>query len=224
MQNLDKQGPEQGNLPGGRPSVIRILAVFFSWIFHPLFISCYVMFFLIFVHPYVFAGFDHRTKVFRFLNIFLCTAFLPAFAVFLMWRLGLFMKSFYLNTTRERIIPYVIAMVFYWWPWNVFRNLPDSPPVTVHFLLGNFLALCGAWMCNIYYKISMHAVAMGGLVCFFILFSFNDSYASGLYISLAFLTAGLVCSSRLIVSDHSGFEIYSGLLVGMAGQFIAWQF
>lgn len=228
MQKLIKIKPNPGTGLTGSvqrlPAGIRLLANFFSWVFHPLFITTYVMFFLIFIHPYVFAGFDQRTKVFRFLNILLCTAFFPVFAVFLMWRLGLFMQSIYLRTTRERIIPYVIAMIFYWWPWNVFKNLPDSPPVTIHLLLGNFLALCGAWMSNIYYKISMHGVAMGGLVCFFILFSFSDSYASGLYISLAFLIAGIVCSSRFIVSDHTPFEIYSGLFVGMLGQFIGWQF
>jgi hypothetical protein len=228
MQNLIKKNSDQvtgrtGSAPG-QPAGIRFLANFFSWVFHPLFITSYVMFFLIFIHPYIFAGFDQRTKIFRFLHIFLLTAFFPVFAVFLMWRLGLFMQSIYLRTTRERIIPYVFTMIFYWWPWNVFKNLPDSPPVAIHLLLGNFLAICGAWMSNIYYKISMHGVAMGGLICFFILFSFSDDYASGLYISLAFLTAGIVCSSRFIVSDHSAFEIYSGVLVGMLGQFIAWQF
>jgi hypothetical protein len=228
MQELIKTNTEPGAAPDASsrdyPVAIRFLANFFSWLFHPLFIASYVMFFLIFIHPYVFAGFDQRTKVFRFLHIFLLTAFFPLFAVFLMWRLGLFMQSIYLRTTRERIIPYVIAMIFYWWPWNVFKNLPESPSVTIHFLLGNFLALCGAWMCNIYYKISMHGVAMGGLICFFVLFSFSDGYASGLYISLAFLIAGIVCSSRLIVSDHTKFEIYSGVMVGILGQYIAWQF
>jgi hypothetical protein len=223
MQRQD-QGSGQAVSSNSHPAALRFFANFFSWLFHPLFISSYVMFFLIFLHPYEFAGFDERTKIFRFLNIFLCTAFFPAFAIFLMWRLGLFMQSIYMRTTRERIIPYVIAMIFYWWPWNVFRNLPDSPPVTIHFLLGNFLSLCGAWMSNIYYKISMHAVAMGSLVCFFILFSFGDGYASGLYISLAFLTAGIVCTSRFIVSDHTAFEIYSGLFVGALGQYVAWQF
>lgn len=226
MENVinNKYEHDQRTTANDQPAFIRLLANFFSWIFHPMFITSYVMFFLIFLHPYVFAGFDYRTKVFRFLNIFLCTTFLPLFSVFLMWRLGLFMQSLYMRTTRERIIPYVITMTFYWWSWNVFKNLPDSPPVTVHFLLGNFLAICGAWMSNIYYKISMHAVAMGGLIMFFFLFSLQDGYASGLYISIAFLTAGIVCTSRFIVSDHSPFEIYSGLFVGLLAQYVSWQF
>lgn len=228
MQDVisNQYNSDSGHRPSAndQPVVIRAFANFFSWVFHPLFITCYVMFFLIFLHPYVFAGFDYRTKVFRFLNIFLCTTFLPLFSVFLMWRLGLFMNSLQMRTTRERIIPYVIVMIFYWWPWNVFRSLPDTPSIVIHFLLGNFLAICFAWMSNIFYKISMHAVAMGGLMMFFFLFALQDSYASGLYISVAFLIAGIVCTSRFIVSDHSPVEIYSGLFVGLFAQFIAWQF
>ena len=206
------------------PPVLRITGNFFSWIFHPLFITSYVIAFLLFVHPYAFAGFKHNEKVFRFITVFFSTAFLPVFAVFLMWRLKLFLTSMYLRTARERIIPYLIAMIFYWWAWHVFANISDSPPVAISFLLGSFLAVCGVWFCNIYFKISMHSTAMGGLVMFFILFSFGDNYGSGLYIALAILIAGIVCTARFIVSDHTPFEIYAGLVVGILAQFIAWQF
>ena len=38
---------------------------------------------------------------------------------------------------------------------------------------------------------------------------------------LAILIAGVVCTSRLIISNHSIKEIYAGVLVGMACQFAA---
>jgi hypothetical protein len=209
--------------PAEKNPVIRILAHVIAYVFHPLFITSYVMAFLIFLHPYAFTGFDQRVKVFRFINIVLCNAFFPTFAVFLLWRLG-FIKSMHLRTEKERIIPYIIAMIFYWWTWNVFKNLPDSPPIAVQFLLGSFLALCGGWLCNIYFKISMHGIAMGGALMFFILFSFHDAYASGLYVSLATLATGLVATSRLITGDHNAVEIYSAILIGMLAQYIGWLF
>jgi len=201
----------------------RFFAHFFSIVFHPLFVSAYVMGFLIFFHPYAFAGFDQRTHVLRFLHILLFNALFPAFAVFLLWRLK-FIDSVLLRTEKERIIPYMIAMIFYWWSWNVFKHLPDSPEVCIHFLLGAFLSVCGAWIANIYFRISMHAVAMGGALMFFFLFSFTDAYASGLYLSLALITTGLVCTSRLVLSAHTSFQVWSGLFVGMLAQYIAWQF
>ena len=204
------------------PALLRFLANLVAYLFHPLFITSYVIGFLIFFHPYAFTGFDPKVKVFRMLNVVLCNALFPAFSVFLLKQLG-FISSMHLRTVKERIIPYVIAMIFYWWTWNVYKNLPDSPPEAVNFLLGAFLALCGGWLCNIYFKVSMHAIALGGALMFFFIFSFTDEYASGLYLSIALLATGLVCTSRLITRDHTPFEIYTGLFVGMLGQFIAWH-
>jgi hypothetical protein len=210
--------------PAGKTSpVLRFFAHLISYVFHPLFISAYVMGFLIFFHPYAFSGFDHKIKVLRLLHIVLFNALFPAFSVFLLWRLK-FVDSMQLRTVRDRIIPYMITMIFYWWSWNVFKHLDESPPMAVHFLLGAFLAICGGWLCNIYFKVSMHAIAMGGALMFFLIFSFHDAYASGLYISVALLATGLVCTSRLILSAHNNFEIWSGLFVGMLAQFVAWQF
>jgi hypothetical protein len=204
-------------------AISRFWANFFSYIFHPLFISSYVMAFLIFVHPVAFADFDRQLKFLRFLNIVLCNVFLPAFAVFLLWRLK-FIHSIFLRTEKERIIPYLIAMIFYWWTWDVYKNLADIPEMAIHFLLGSFLAICGAWFCNIWFKISMHAIAMGSALMFFFLFTFSDSYASGLYLSIVLLATGLVCTARLIVSDHSAFHVWFGLFIGLLSQWVAWQF
>jgi hypothetical protein len=203
--------------------VVRFLAHLVSYLLHPLFISSYVMGFLIFFHPYAYNGFDPRTRLFRFLNIVLCNAAFPAFSVFLLWRLK-FIQSIFLRTVKERIIPYIIAMIFYWWTWQLSRNLPDIPSTAIHFMLGSFLALVGAFLCNIYYKISMHATAMGGALMFFFLFSFSDEYASGLYLSVVVLLTGVVCTARLIVSDHTRWDVWSGLFIGMLAQYVAWLF
>jgi hypothetical protein len=203
--------------------VPRFLAHLVSYLFHPLFISSYVMAFLIFFHPYAFNGFDERTKVLRMLNIVLCNVLFPAFSVFLLWRLK-FIHSIFLRTQKDRIIPYIIAMIFYWWTWILYKNWTEVPTEVVHFLLGSFLALCAAFICNIYFKISMHTTAAGGALMFFFLFSFSDEYASGLYLSLVVLGAGVVCTSRLIVSDHTRWDVWSGLFIGALSQYVAWMF
>jgi hypothetical protein len=205
------------------PAPLRWIAHLISYLFHPLFINAYVMAFLIFFHPYAFVGLSRQDKIFRFVNIVLCNTFLPVFSVFLMWRLQL-IKSIFLRDQKERIGPYILAMIFYWWTWIVFKNREGSPSIAVHFLLGSFLAICGGWICNIFFKVSMHAIAMGGALMFFYLFGFNDPQGSGLYISIALVLTGLVCTSRLILSTHSAFEVWSGLFVGLLAQYIAWLF
>jgi len=63
---------------------------------------------------------------------------------------------------------------------------------------------------------------MGGLVCFFILFSLVDPFASGLYLTLPILVAGMVCSARLILGAHNNFEMVTGFIVGVLAQAVAW--
>lgn len=202
--------------------VTRVFATIFSYIFHPLFISTYVMAFLIFGHPMAYAAFDHKARVLRFLMILFYNVLFPLIAVFIMWRLDLFVKSMFLRTEKERIVPYLIAMIFYFWTWYLFKNFPDTPPAARHFVTGSFLALCGAFLCNIYYKISIHLVALGSALMFFFLFSFTDDYASGLFLSIAVLITGIVATSRLLVGAHTSFDVWSGFVIGMLAQLVGW--
>lgn len=202
------------------PAPLKFMANFVSYLFHPLFIPVYVTAFLLFIHPYAFAGMAPKQKITTLGAVFFSTAFLPAFAVLLMRALG-FIKSVHLNTQRERIIPYVAAITFYFWIWYVFHNLQDIPVYFVQFLLGVFLAVSAAWLFNIRYKISMHATGVGGLVMYFLFLTFGQREETALYLAIAFIIAGLVCTARFIASDHTAREIYSGLVVGALCQIIA---
>jgi hypothetical protein len=213
-----------------RPSIdkhpsgtVRLFAHFFSILFHPLLISSYVFAFLIYLHPAVFEGVDSHTKNLRMFSMVLFTLFFPSVSLFLAWRLKL-IKGLALESRQDRLVGFIVTMFFYFWASYVFRNLPDIPTVAAHFVLGTFLAVCGAWMCTIFFKVSLHAVAMGGLITFFILFAYVDPYVSGLYLVLPVLIAGLVCSSRLILGAHNRFEMITGFFVGIVAQAAAWLF
>jgi hypothetical protein len=200
---------------------LRFFALFFSILFHPILISAYIISFLIYIHPSAFEGVDPHTKNLRMLSILLFTVFFPCFSLLIAWRLKL-IRSLSLENRQDRLVGFIVTMFFYFWASYVFRNLPDTPPVAAHFILGTFLAVCGAWMCTIFYKVSLHAVAMGGLVSFAILFSRQDVYTSGLYLTIPILIAGIVCTSRLILGAHNRFEMISGFLVGIMAQFVSW--
>ena len=209
-------------MTGVTTGVTRFSAKFFSYLFHPLFISTYVMAFLIFVHPVAFSELDHTTRVLRLLTIVANNVLFPLFSVFIMWRLKLFVSSMFLPDQRDRIVPYIVAMIFYFWTWYLYKNLPDIPGISVRFLAGSFVALIAAFLCNIFFKISMHTTALGNAVMFFFLFSFTDNYASGVYLSIVVAVAGLVATCRLLVGRHTYFEVWVGLFVGMLAQLIGW--
>jgi hypothetical protein len=67
-------------------------------------------------------------------------------------------------------------------------------------------------------------MAMGGALAAIILFAFFYQTQITLAISIATVLTGVVCTSRLLVSDHTNAEIYSGLIVGILCQLIGYWF
>jgi hypothetical protein len=211
----------------GRPvhpsALVRWMAQFISFIFHPLLITAYGVAFLIYVHPAAFAGVDVHTRNLRMLSIVLYTVLFPVFTLFLAWRLKL-VQGITLQSRQDRLVGFIVTMFFYFWISYVFRNLSDIPPVAEHFVLGSFLALCGGWMCTIFYKVSLHALCMGGLLGFFLQFGAHDPFVSGLYLTVVILIIGFVCSARLLLGAHTNFEMTSGFMIGLLAQILAWYF
>ncbi len=205
----------------GRWSVVSVLAQFFSVVFHPLFIPFYVIGFLINYHPSYFSGFSFYSKFEIMRSVFVNTIIFPAFALLVMKGLG-FVKSILLHTQQDRIGPYLANMIFYFWMARVFFNFkPDLTPVLAVFMTGVFLTTALALIANIFSKISMHAIGCGGMLGIFIIIMNSNSMLMTWPLSIALLITGLVCTSRLIVSNHTPKEIYLGLFVGLVCQFAA---
>lgn len=205
-----------------RPSpVVSFLAHFFSVIFHPLFIPFYVIAFLLNFHPSYFSGLGFFTKFEILRSAIVNTILFPAFSLLVMKGLG-FVKSFMLHTKEDRIGPYLANMIFYFWMARVFFNYkPELSPVLASFMTGVFITTAIALAANVFYKISMHAIGCGGMLGIFIIIMHSNTMLMTWPLSAALLITGIVCTSRMLVSDHSPKEIYMGLLVGLICQFAA---
>jgi hypothetical protein len=199
---------------------IRTVAKIISWIFHPLFVPVYMAWFLLSVQPFLFASFNPAQKLITLLRFFIMYSFFPLVTVLLAKGLG-FLDSIYLKTQKERIIPYVACGIYYFWMCYVLRNQPEFSREVVQLSMAIFIASSFGLIANIYMKVSMHAISMGILLVFMLMLSFTQSGNYTSYVSAAFLLAGLVCTSRFIVSDHTPGEIYGGLLVGIVSQLVA---
>lgn len=212
--------PEPGHL-NHQPLALRIVAHLFSYVFHPLFVPLFAISFLAFFHPSYFAGFTPFEKLRLLLSVALNTIFFPAFAVLLMKGLG-FIKSVFLHTRQDRIGPYLSSMIFYFWmAWTFFKMQPSLPPILPSFMTGIFFTTVVGLLSNIYFKISMHAMGMGGLLGLFLIILLYNTMWMAWPLAAALLIAGLVCTSRLIVSNHSSGEIYWGLFFGLLCQLAA---
>lgn len=212
------------SIKNDQPVILRFVAHLFSFLFHPLFVPTYVTLYLLYLHPYAFVGInDDKYRILKSITVFFTTACMPALSIFLMKKLG-FIQSVFLRTQRDRVIPYIIVMIFYFSVWYLSKIQPDNPSVFVVFMLSTFIASIVGLMANIYFKISMHGMAMGSLFTFFAWMAITGLVPMGVYLAIAILIAGLVCTSRLIVSDHNAFEVYTGLLAGIVSMLLAIAF
>lgn len=211
------------NNQADQPAVIRLLARFISWVFHPVFVPVYMMAFLVYEHPFQFTGFDPRQKMMVMLQTMAMYLFFPLVTVLLLKALG-FIDSIQLKKQKDRIIPLVACGIWYFWIWYVWHNLPGYPDMAIRFALAIWISSWTGLMMNTRMKISLHAISMGIAITFLFILAFTQPLNFGLYLSVGLLIAGLVCTARFIVSDHTAAEIYGGLALGSVSMIAAQVF
>lgn len=204
------------------PLIAKWIAHLISLVFHPLFIPLIVTWYLAYLQPGLFTGFSANEKQMVLIRVGYNTIFFPALTVLLLKAIG-FLKNIYLKTQRERIIPYIATNIFYFWTYLVLKNHEGTPTILTSFILGIFLASSIALIANIYFKISMHGLGVGAFSGIMLLLVFTGfPYTVFLPAMIVFILTGIVATSRLIVSNHTPFEIYTGILIGIFCQLIAY--
>jgi membrane-associated phospholipid phosphatase len=197
-----------------------LLPKIISTILHPVFVPTMVFAFLIFWSPTLFFGLDHKTTSWWLLIIAYITISFPLLVVFLLWRLK-FIESIHMHGERERYGPLIASMLFYFWVFWLFHKTMQAPELVQSFLLGVFLTTVGIFMATIFYKISMHAAAWGGVVGFALICTFQGVQNSILFLIVSIIIAGLVGSIRLYIKAHTGPQVYSGYIVGFVMQLLS---
>lgn len=205
------------------PLIVKGYAHLFSFIFHPLFIPVIATWYLAYIQPGYFTGIEPKEKLLTVIRVGLNTIFFPLITVLLLKALG-FIKSIFLNTQRERIIPYIATNIFYFWMFLVLNHQPEIPTILTSFIFGIFLASSAGLIANIYIKVSMHALGVGSLCGLMLIIIFSGfTYPIFLMVMLTFIIGGLVSTSRMIVGHHTPFEIYAGILIAILCQVISYS-
>lgn len=211
--------------------ILKSFAKFISIVFHPLLVMTYMLLLLIMVNPYIIFG----DQFLLFVNVFATSFLIPMVGILVMWGLNM-ISSLEMPDKDERIGAYIVTGVFYLWvTFNLYKN--GSAPVALKVAsLGATIGLFIAFIFNLFTKISLHALGMGGLLGFTLLtmlyfsydsFYWNSSLFGSLEISMTFvfvsvlLLTGLVCTSRMILRAHNLQDLYAGFIVGLSTQFMA---
>lgn len=123
-----------------------------------------------------------------------------------------------LGVRERRMVPYIISIVCYFTCYYVLSSQH------VPYIIGGVLlvALAIQVVCaliNVWWKISTHTAAIGGIAGALVAFSGKFSYNPVWWLCLVILVAGLVGTARMILRQHTLAQVVAGFSVGFVSAF-----
>lgn len=220
MDNTTEIPVEQ--YPKGKNPVVKVFSYILSGLFHPLVITVYAFLFINILNPYQFIHLNQKDIVQLFVTLLTNTLVFPLITVIIMSRLG-FISSLEMNDRQERIIPYIGMSLFYFWTYLVVKQLGVGSYFT-HVMLGISLSVFAAFFFNLFYKVSIHAIAMGGFVGIALSLAIISSHNLLTPLMLVIVCAGAVGSARMYLGSHNSAQVYSGYMLGLLAQLVSFTF
>ena len=146
--------------------------------------------------------------------VYSLTVILPRLCIFLYRKVNGWTRH-QMGRRERRFVPYIISIVCYFacFFWMEYRNTPRVISIIVVVAL-TIQMVCA--LINIWWKISTHTAAIGGvaggLISYSIAFSFNPLW----WLCFVLILAGAVGTARMILRQHSLSQVIGGFLVGAA--------
>ncbi|HLT81360.1 MAG TPA: hypothetical protein VKZ86_10035 [Cyclobacteriaceae bacterium] len=200
-----------------------LLARIISVLLHPLLMGTYLCAALMLMFPVALEPVRSENYVGFLMLIFLVTFLLPAINLFIFKLFGS-IPSLSMPERRDRYVPFVFISLFYlimtylfYWKFGIDYN--DN---IFRFLLIMDFLVVGATVLTFFYRVSVHSLAICGLLGIFVPLN-KASEGSGLLYatSICLLVAGAVMSARLQLNAHTPREILIGGVMGFAIGFVS---
>ncbi|MFT4645547.1 MAG: hypothetical protein ACI8ZX_001964 [Planctomycetota bacterium] len=197
-----------------------------SIIFHPIFMPVYLAFLIVAYVPNSFPELFGRKYNMHMIMVAILMIGFPLISLAIMRALDM-IQSFTMKKVKERFIPMIAVATYYLWSYMMFR--PDSKtafesdPVLSNMILGCVVSIFLAFFFNSFYKISLHAIAAGGMLSVIMNIMPIASYDMKFILLGGIVVVGLVTSARLYLKEHTNKEVYMGFFAGYFAQFFAYQ-
>ena len=212
--------------------MLQKIATFFSIIFHPVLLILYIYLMLALINPYFFGKTNFQSVLAdkHDLGVFILLGFLlvllPLFGLLIMRGLNM-ISSIKLEQRQERIAPYIVIGLAYLVCYMHLNAYTAAPLVVKLYVLGATIGIAMAFFVNLFAKISIHSVGMGGWVAFTLLALLNTNNLGEndvFILPLVIFIAGLVGTARRLLAAHQPQELYLGYFIGFFAQFLAANF
>lgn len=191
---------------------------FISYFFHPInFPIIGTILFFLFIPKFIFKPQEYTILA----VIFIGTYLFPIILLWLLKRFGM-INSYHMVTIEERKFPTLlfISISFIIGNW-LYKSLIVDILALLFFGYGLSL-ICTSLFLYLKLKISLHTLAISGLIGFLIYFSYFYKINLIPIMALLFALGGLVASARLRLRAHQLNEVILGCVVGFASQFIVY--
>lgn len=199
---------------------MKSFAKLISILFHPVFLATMGMAYLVFVSQNVVLDVPVGKELQWFFIVFFSTLFLPIFLVFLLWKLD-FIDSFKMETTKERYVPLIACMSFYFWVFWIFHlNLGASPWVKT-FLLASFITMVLLFLVTIFNKVSLHVGAISSVAVYAVLLNISTEFQDVLFMLVSLVSLGLIVWARKKLNAHTSQQLVLGCILGALASLIA---
>lgn len=150
--------------------------------------------------------------------IFASTFLLPLISVFIMYRFGM-IGTMQMHTAKERNWPLIQSTVIYL--VALFAMNTRIIPTFIQLLtLTAAVCMLEALIINLWWKISLHMIGIGGLCGALIITARNDSKVPLGLLSAVFVIAGIIGTARMIIGAHNIAQITAGFLLGIVSALV----
>lgn len=198
------------------------VARFLSYLFHPLIMAFYASIAIFFVNPHYKYIIINPVKAIVLVTVLITTFFLPLLSSFYFLQRG-FIQSLQMDNASERTLPFITTAIYYITGYFLLSKLP-IPNIFGAIVLGAGFAIIAALLVNLYWKISVHMIGIGGVAGGLFALS-SHSYTNLLMpMAIIFILAGLLGTARLIYGSHNQSQVYVGFLAGFVVEFMVVYF
>lgn len=199
---------------------MQFISKLISYLFHPLIIPTLGMILLFNSGTYLsYMPFSSQKAV--YIIVFISTFLLPlSFMPFFLYTERV--KSIFLHKQKERIIPLVITVLFYFFAFYILNNL-NAPKVIRLFLLGAALSVSIALLITFFWKISTHAIGIGGLLALSFVITFRLMVDLNFIIMCLIFISGIIGTARIYLNAHNSIQVFAGLFLGFLSVFVPFQ-